>query len=107
MKKLMISKVDFVEQMNELKKFRADEDLFLEVTGITIDKCQFLCAQESLIERYLKNLSLLMKDEYTFINWWVYETNFGEKNTTVNVEKKKYYLTDASKLYSFLRKEIK
>jgi len=65
-----------------------------ETTGKAIDLV--VSTIETLIDCHVSI------DGNDWINWWIWETKMGKKNTEVTANGKKYELTDTEKLYDFM-----
>jgi len=98
----ILSKVDFVEQINKIKKVFQDEDLFLEVTGIVPDRSQFICAYHDIVDGYIDMLARSVGDKDEWVCWYVWETKWGTQCTEVVVRGKDYLVTDAGALYDVI-----
>jgi hypothetical protein len=98
----ILSKADFVEQINKIKKVFQDEDLFLEVTGIAPERSQFICAYHDIVDGYIDMLARAVGDKDEWVCWYVWETKWGTQCTEVVVRGKDYLVTDAGALYDVI-----
>lgn len=77
-----ISKEEFVEVINEIKEAM---ELWDKIEDLTANSsCQVGCQLEITHEAtVIRLLELLTFDEYEYIQWWIYETDFGKERTEI------------------------
>jgi len=63
----------------------------------------FVDALSDLFPKQIKVLDEESGKHMDIFVWWIYITDFGAKHSTYNHNGKKYKLTTAAKLYSFMK----
>jgi len=102
-----------------MMEFRIDREAFeraMEKIARLSEKEETLCTVLSgydgglsgeVIETNLTLLSLVTEDHNNYIEWWVYETNFGRWHPNVYENDIETHLDTAGKLYDFLLEEAR
>lgn len=109
----MITKEEFQKAIKALKQQNAVDDNFQ-----THMEAAFPGSYAPIYENHLWTLSvhlleLLMEDPYKYIDWWVWETNFGKEHpnvtwTSPDGETEKVWVLDTPEnLYDFLVENAK
>lgn len=77
-----ISKEEFVEVINEIKEAM---ELWDKIEDLTANSsCQVGCQLEITHQAtVIRLLELLTFDKSNTICWWIYETDFGKRNTEI------------------------
>jgi len=84
---------EFYDNLYTCFRIEAESPL-TETTGKAIDLVSTTI--ETLIDCHVGT------DGGDWINWWLWETEMGKKNTEVTANGKKYNLTNTEKLYDFM-----
>ena len=100
-----MSKEEFVEAINSLKEQRQIDDNFYKHMCLAFPGSYSPIYKNVLWELSIKILSIAMKDSSKFIEWWVFESDFGEKTDiadSLEFNGKNYPVRTAECLYDFL-----
>ncbi len=102
----MIKKEEFIEIIEELKKYDKKLDKLNDVNSrMCIAIVEEYDLKDLVIKCLEKSLGLIEDNEVgTTLSWWIYETEYGEKLRFIRMGKKKFNLNTAGKLYDFLIK---
>lgn len=104
---MILSKEEFVEIINNIKKQDKKDDDFSKAIGIMCDGSPALFGVDNKITESL--LSLLIKifeDKDDWISWWIYE-RVNDEYKAYYKNKKEIKLNTAEDLYNFLIKNMK
>ena len=102
----MISKENFIGVVDSIEKFVTEEDRLYQDTG------RMLCLYENdalndMVSSFICFLNSLFDDENDWIEYYMYELDFGKDWTEGCITEKDgevVYLRDAGELYDFLLK---
>lgn len=78
-----MNKSTFTKYINELKKFNDDGEKFGECMENFLDGHFVVKYGDHLIQAYIELLAKIMSDKNKWIEWFVYENNFGENEFKV------------------------
>lgn len=100
----MITKEQFVSIMDKLKKQHDYDRNFTRLMGEAFpDNHPPLYDNSKVEEAAIKALELHFDEDDT-IEWWIYETDFGEKDMCIIENGQKFYFESAERLYDYLIK---
>ena len=108
---MFISEKDFIEAIEGLKKQVEHDEHFGTSMEDAFPGCHAPIYDNHYVwETALRLLEIATNDIDKTIEWWIYETKFGEETSSHIIEKKngedvKIQLLTASDLYKYLNKE--
>lgn len=98
----MITKEQFVSIMDKLKKQHDYDRNFTRLMGEAFpDNHPPLYDNSKVEEAAIKALELHFDEDDT-IEWWIYETDFGEKDLCIVENGKELYFKNSAELYDYL-----
>lgn len=101
----MITKEQFISIMDKLKKQHDYDRNFTRLMGEAFPDTHPPIYDNSKVEEAaIKALELHFDGDDT-IEWWIYETNFGEKNLCIVEDEKELYFKSSEELYDYLAKD--
>ena len=106
----MITKKDFIKILKEVEHYDEELDKLQSVnSGLCLAFVEKYDLKDTLITTLELALGLKVDPKFgSTLSWWIYETDYGKKNYTITVGKKKIHLDTVEKLWDFLVKyEIK
>lgn len=109
----MISKDEFLKAIAVLKKQSEVDDNFDEHMCAAFPGSYAPIYDNKLWELSVHLLGLLMDDPYEYVDWWVWETHYGENHPNVywnnpdGTQEKEWYLDTPEALYDFLVENAK
>jgi len=108
---MFISEKDFIEAIEGLKKQVEHDEHFGTSMEDAFPGCHAPIYDNHYVwETAIRLLEIATNDIDKTIEWWIYETKFGEETSLYIIEKKngedvKIQLLTASDLYKYLNKE--
>lgn len=100
----IMTKQEFVEQINLMEETIKQHRMLLDNGECSI--CPDCDLFYELIESNISNISTLVEDDNNWIAWYVFETNFGRKNTKViRIGRKNKKIDTPIKLYNLIRQQ--
>ena len=108
MKKLKISKSEFEKAISAVKKQRDSDRTFSECMESVFDGHPVYTGNDTLVNAFMDLLGVLCKDEDEWIDWWIWECDFG-KGATMRLpgSDEDIHLKTAGDLYDLLSDNIK
>lgn len=105
----MIEKENFVFVLSQIEKqIEKERKLVNFLSEGYIDGYPVSTFSEPLIETTIKLLSIFFEDDAfknksnTWIEWFVYDDDFGRRGLTAFIDKKEYKFSNAEEFYDFL-----
>ena len=106
----MISKENFIFVLSQIEKQENKDRNFTKFLqdGNYIDGHIVSTFSEPLLDTTLKLLSLFFEEDVfnkkndTWIEWFVYENDFGKQKMSCFIDNVKYKITNAEEMYNFL-----
>lgn len=100
----MITKEQFVSIMEKLKKQHDYDRNFTRLMGEAFPETHPPVYDNSRVMDAAIELMKLHFDGDDTVEWWIYETDFGEKDMYIIDNDQKFYFESAERLYDYLMK---
>lgn len=98
-----MTKDQFISIINRLKKQKEHDNAFSKHMEQAFPGCHSPIYDDSqLWLAVIETLEIVFDDKDKYIDWWIYETQFGTKDLCVSDEGKETYLRDPGDLYDYL-----
>lgn len=112
----MITYNDFERYLTKIQKIHELEneiiDLENKYDGISLDymsllPCYTLIMEDELVDCLEKGLNLKPDESgYTWVSYWVWETDCGKRSTIVEIDNKEVNITEIANLWKVIEREI-
>jgi hypothetical protein len=100
----VMSKEEFCNQIGVIEDFMERMNVLKDV--LDVESNDDVTVYDMIIYNNIDNLSRLCGVDNSWIEWYIYETNFGKKNTKVNrVGRKTKHIDTAMKLYNLIEQQ--
>lgn len=100
----IMTKQEFVEQINLMEETIKQHRMLLDNGEYSI--CPDCDLFNEFLEVHISNISTLVEDDNYWLAWYVFDTNFGRKNTKVKrVSRKDKRIDTPVKLYNLIRQQ--
>lgn len=113
MKKLLITKKDFLEICSLIKKQNAKDEAFCDFMEKYLDG-RFVPMMNEHFNLAIEKLMNVAFDDtvsddygYTWWSWFVYECDFGKKKMEARLLGKPYIISSPEKFYDFMKEWVK
>jgi hypothetical protein len=94
---------DFLKCMNDIKEFRKESDTLNEhLSAICEGSFAYCEVGGKLLDSYISVLEKLVNDNGEWIQYFVYECNFGENPLEVSKDEKVWNLDSVEKLWEIM-----
>lgn len=109
----MISKEEFLKAIDALKQQNAVDDNFHTHMEFAFPGSYAPIYENGLWALSIHLLESAMEDRYEYVNWWIYETDYGKRESMTTVswtedrQKISVNLTTPEALYDFLVENAK
>lgn len=107
----MISKEEFIKAIKALKQQNAVDDNFQLHVEAAFPGIYAPIYENVLWSLSIHLLELAMEDRYEYVNWWVYETDYGKREDMTEIswteegQENSVNLTTPEALYDFLTEQ--
>ena len=93
----------FVKSIKAIKDQKIKEEKLCKDLNVLIDG-HFVCHfNEPILISLIEVLADSMGDKDEWIEWWLWDTNFGKDHNEVKVKGRSYCIKTAGDLYKFLK----
>lgn len=100
-----MTREQFISILNRLKKQDDNDHAFSEHIGLAFPGCHSpIYDNNELWLAVIEALSISLNDKYEYINWWIYETQFGKNDLGVyDNDGEEHFLHNPGELYDYLQ----
>lgn len=104
-----MNKKGFVDEMGELEKLylkiEEQEDNVKKVFGVSDCDCGVLKTMWEVFDSSTRYLAMLAGDKYEWIEWFIFECEWGEKKMEAGIGECSMVIATASDLWEIMQKE--